>query len=395
MKKTMKFLSIFLFVFVNYISMYPEADVQINEPEGLYGQSALLMDADSGRVLFEKDGYRKMPMASTTKIMTCLVALERCSQDETVHVSAEAASQPPVRMNITKGEAYRLGDLLRGMMLESYNDVAAAVAEHVGGSLEGFAALMNEKALALGCTDTHFITPNGLDAADEAGEHSTTARDLALILSAAIANPDFLEITQTMEHTISEMNGARTAGARNKNALLQNMEGAISGKTGFTGKAGFCYAGAVRRDERTLVAVSLACGWPPHKTYKWQDMQKLFQYGFDSFHYQTVDTGTLEVSGALTVEKGRSPGIGRKAKVQLVVPKESFRLLIRDDESLTVSATVKDRAMAPVEKGESLGEIRFLLNGETVRTEPITAAMSVPREDFSWNLSQVGHSFLP
>lgn len=225
---------IFLMVLALAVSqmnmVYPKADVYtgIEEPTDLYGQSALLMDADTGRVLFEKDGYRRMPMASTTKIMTCLVALEQADPESTVTVSALAASQPNVQMNICEGEQYRLIDLLHGLMLESYNDVAVAVAEHVAGSVEAFADLMNQRAAELGCTDSYFITPNGLDAEDENGIHSTTAHDLALILSCAIKNETFLEITQAQEYTITELEGKRTVTANNHNTLLQTMEGAIS-----------------------------------------------------------------------------------------------------------------------------------------------------------------------
>ena len=150
-----------------------------SELRQLYAQSAVLMDADSGRILFEKNGYEQRPMASTTKIMTLIVTLENANLDEVVTVSDYAASMPDVQLGIRAGEQFRLEDLLYSLMLESHNDSAVAVAEHVGGSVEGFAALMNAKARDIGCYDTYFITPNGLDAEDENGVHSTTAADLA------------------------------------------------------------------------------------------------------------------------------------------------------------------------------------------------------------------------
>ncbi len=144
-------------------------DLEVN------AEAAVVMDADSGRVLFEKDGFTVRSMASTTKIMTCILALENGDPDDEVLVSAYAASMPDVQLNIREGERYRLGDLLCSLMLESHNDTAVAIAEHIGGSVEGFAAMMNQKARDLGCSDTCFVTPNGLDGTDEnGGEHSTT-----------------------------------------------------------------------------------------------------------------------------------------------------------------------------------------------------------------------------
>ena len=164
-------------------------------PLKLYAKSAVLMDAASGRVLYSKNGDEQLPMASTTKIMTLILTLERADLDDTVTVSAYAASMPDVQLNIREGEQYRLKDLLYSLMLESHNDSAVAIAEHVGGSVEEFAAMMNQKAREIGCTNTWFITPNGLDATAEytnaQGEketrtHVTTAEDLARIMSYCI-----------------------------------------------------------------------------------------------------------------------------------------------------------------------------------------------------------------
>lgn len=152
----------------------------------LYALSAVLMDGDSGRVLYEKEGETPRANASTTKVLTCILALENGKGDDYVQVSSNAAAQPDVRLGIQKGEQYYLEDLLYSLMLQSHNDAAVAIAEHIGGSVEGFAAMMNQKAKEIGCTDTHFVTPNGLDAKDDGGSHHTTARDLALIMRYAI-----------------------------------------------------------------------------------------------------------------------------------------------------------------------------------------------------------------
>lgn len=376
--------------------LYPKADVTgpIEEPEGLLGQSALLMDADNGRVLFQKDGYRQMPMASTTKILTCLVALEQADHEDIVVVSAKAASQPDVQMNICEGEEYRMLDLLYGMMLESYNDVAVAVAEHVGGTVEDFAGMMNEKAVQLGCQDSYFITPNGLDAQDEKGVHHTTAYDLALILTAAIQNNTFLTITQTNSYTINELNGKRSASATNHNSLLSSMEGAISGKTGFTGDAGYCYAGAVQKDGKTLVAVTLACGWPPHKSYKWTDMTKLFCYGLDYYDKIAFDTSEIELPEQLIVDDGQCGVYGECAYVAPTLKEEQFALLLREDEELVLSVELPGKLYAPVEEGEVIGKIYYTLNNERIREKQILADRTVLQIDYVWMLLQTLQYFL-
>ena len=392
MKKTVVLFLMVVSFAVNQLNMaYPKADVYtgIEEPTDLYGQSALLMDADTGRVLFEKDGYRQMPMASTTKILTCLVALEQSDPESVVTVSALAASQPNVQMNICEGEQYRLIDLLHGLMLESYNDVAVAVAEHVAGSVEAFADLMNQRAAELGCTGSYFITPNGLDAEDENGVHSTTAYDLALILSNAIKNETFLEITQVQEYTITELEEKRTVTANNHNTLLQIMEGAISGKTGFTGNAGYCYAGAVQRDDRTFVAVTLASGWPPNKTYKWSDMEMLFSYGFDHFHYHTFETGEVVLPDEIQVVNGQTESLNETAVTIPGVEEERFTVLLRDDEKIAVKVELPNTLTAPVKERDSIGTVTYTLNGNSIKEKTILAEKTVLEKDFKWHMIQI------
>ena len=206
----------FLFVLVLGIP------VQAEEPDELYAQSAVLMDAESGRVLFEKNGLDVKAMASTTKIMTCILALENADEKTEVTFSENAVRQPKVHLGASKGETFYLGDLLHSLMLESHNDSAVAIAEAVAGSVEAFADRMNQKAKEIGCKNTCFITPNGLDATatltDKNGDtsevfHSTTAEDLAKIMSYCITKSSckeqFLEITQTPTYTFSNCAGTR------------------------------------------------------------------------------------------------------------------------------------------------------------------------------------------
>ena len=270
-----------------------------DEPAELYAASAVLMDADSGRVLYGKNADVVRPMASTTKIMTCILALEylRKHPDQTVEISEQAASQPKVHLGMQKGEVFYIKDLLYSLMLESHNDSAVAVAEGIGGSVEEFAKEMNAKAAEIGCKDTHFITPNGLDAEDESGVHSTTAEDLAKIMQYCIITSGekeaFLEVTRTKEYQFQDTDRKRTFSCHNHNAFLDMMDGALSGKTGFTAEAGYCYVGSLRRDERTFIVALLACGWPDNKGYKWKDTRRLMEYGLEHYHYREVYRNTV------------------------------------------------------------------------------------------------------
>lgn len=175
----------------------------------LYAKSAVLMDADSGRILYDKNGSEAMANASTTKILTCILTLENCDLDSQVTVSSLAASQPKVHLGMHEGQTFYLKDLLYGLMLESFNDCAVAIAEHIAGTTEGFAQMMNNKAAEIGCKDSYFITPNGLDAKNDANFHHTTAADLALIMRYCIKisekASDFLEITRTAQHSFTDL----------------------------------------------------------------------------------------------------------------------------------------------------------------------------------------------
>ena len=252
-----------------------------DEPDNLYAQSAVLMDADSGRVLFGKNENEAKPMASTTKIMTCILALENMEEGQIVAASDYAASQPKVRLGVRGKEEYYLKDILYSLMLESHNDSAVVVAEGIAGSVEAFAGLMNQKAREIGCKDTYFVTPNGLDAYDDGGTHSTTARDLAAIMRYCIMESpkkeEFLEITGTKNYHFTNVAGDREFSCNNHNAFLDMMDGALTGKTGFTGDAGYCYVGALRKDGKTLIVALLACGWPNNKGYKWKDTTALME----------------------------------------------------------------------------------------------------------------------
>lgn len=389
-----------------YPNVYP--GVYADEPEEsvsvdmLYAKSAVLMDADSGRVLFEKNGQEVRAMASTTKIMTCIVTLENGNLEDKVKASKKAAAQPKVHLGMQEGEEFYLKDLLSSLMLESHNDSAVAIAEHVGGSVEGFADLMNQKAEELGLSHTYFITPNGLDACDEKGIHATTAEELALILRYCIKESPkkdaFLEITRQPNVQFGNVEGSRNFSCYNHNAFLSMMDGALTGKTGFTGDAGYCYIGALRQDDRTFIVALLGCGWPNNKSYKWSDTKKLMKYGLANYQYKNVyeeiKLPALPVNGGVK----KMEIIGEQvAEVPIVdIGKETPKLnvLLNKDEKVSVTTSLPKNLIAPVKKGDVIGQVTYSLNGMKIREYPIKVSQSIKKITWKWCLQQVWERIL-
>lgn len=389
-------LSILLFLHLIVIVLPVEAGAASGDDSlALYAQSAVLMDADTGRILYAKNAEEQRPMASTTKIMTLILALENANPDDIVMISDYAASMPDVQLHLRAGEHYRLGDLLYSMMLESHNDSAVAIAEHVGGTVPGFAALMNAKARDIGCYATYFITPNGLDAEDDTGVHSTTAADLARILRYCIMQSpkkeEFLKITRTNAYSFSDLEGIRTFTVGNKNAFLHMMEGALTGKTGFTGNAGYCYVGALRQEERTFIVALLACGWPNNRSYKWSDTRKLMNYGLEHFTYRNVwqepKLPELPVKNGIPDREN----LEEEARIRLRLSSEEpdLKLLLSEGEQVQVEIHISQEVTAPVEPGTLLGSVRYLLDGQVVKVYTVEAAEDVEAVTLGWWLEKV------
>lgn len=383
-----------------YINAWSE-DTATAEELKLYAQSAVLMDAKTGEVLYAKNADEVMPMASTTKIMTCILALENGNPDDMVTASAYAAGMPKVKLYLREGEQYRLEDLMYSLMLESHNDSAVAIAEHIGSNVENFAEMMNAKAAQLGCKSTYFITPNGLDSTnDENGLfHSTTAAELARIMAYCVnesgKKEEFLKITQTKNYSFTNSAG-RSYSCVNHNALLNMMDCVISGKTGFTGKAGYCYVGAARQDDRLFTVALLACGWPNNKTYKWSDCKTLFDYGFDTYHYQEIfENLTFEpvyVSGGIPKEDDPY----HKAYVTLKpeIKPGPLKVLMKDSDVIEIEKIVPDMLNAPVYMGTRVGSVRYCLNGHIIREEPVIAADNVIRQSKKWFCEYIFRKYL-
>lgn len=374
--------SVFLYVIICSIQIYAVSAEEIN----LNAKAAVIMDAESGKILYEKSKDQKMPNASTTKILTCLYILKHCDLDQMAEVSKNAAMQPKVRLGVREGEKYKVKDLLYGLMLESYNDCAVVLAEHAEGSVEKFEKRMNQMAENIGTLNTHFVTPNGLDGIDKKGRHETTAQDLAKIMARCIKNQQFLEITQTKQYTFTDGSRKRRFICNNHNALLSSMQGVISGKTGYTSKAGYCYVGAVKQKNMTMTFSVLASGWPPHKTYKWKDVRKLVQYATDHYERREIIADTSKI-------KEISIKNGLKEKVLLKTGNLKAAFLVKKTDKIKIESILPSFIDAPVKEGQKVGEIKYLINGKSQKSVPIYAKQSVKQKGYWYYFEKIIQRF--
>lgn len=382
----MKKLLLLAYVLVLFTTFSCETLAKEEADIPLYARSALLLDASNNRVLYEENGNKVMPMASTTKIMTCILAIESGKLQDMVTVSGYASGMPKVRMGMRKGERYRLEDLLYSLMLESHNDTAVAIAEHLGGTVEGFAAKMNEKAESLGCKNTYFITPNGLDANEKGKQHSTTARDLAIIAAYAIKNEEFIKIVNTKNYNFSEIEGKRNIQLNNTDRFLDLMEGAIGIKTGFTNGAGYCFVGALTKEGKTFISVVLASGWPPNKNWKWTDTTKLMEFGLSS--YEEKNIFEADFYNDIVVQNGV------ETSVQIETQKEDITLLLSEFDMVEKKVVLNKTVDAPILKGTKIGEEQYYINGNMYKKLPILTKNSVIEFNIQYCVNQIITKFL-
>lgn len=327
---------------------------------------AALIEAHSGRVLYESGGHTPLPMASTTKIMTALVALEHGRLEDMLTVPKEAEGTEGSSMYLKAGEKLSLEDLLYGLMLPSGNDAAVTIALHFGGSIEGFADMMNEKARELGCENTHFANPHGLHAPD----HYTSALDLCTIARAAMEREDFAAIVHAQYHKTST--GAQVRTLKNKNKTLWNFEGGCGVKTGFTKKAGRCLVFAAKQEGMLLIGTVLNC------PDMWQEAFSLLTYGFDTYALKTLKDASVPLK-EIKVEGGVKKTLPAVLKTGILYP-------IRKDgtEAVAWQLSLPHRLEAPIEAGAVIGELTLCLNGVPVVSREILAAEAAAVPDFPW-----------
>lgn len=315
--------------------------------------AAILMDAGSGRVLYEQNADTRMLIASTTKIMTALVAIREGRLWDTVKVSRTAAYTEGSSMYLKEGETLTLETLLYGLLLCSGNDAAVAIAEHIGGSEAGFAQKMNETAASLGMKNSSFANPNGLDHED----HYSTARDMAILARAAMENETLARIVSTRTVTI----GGRTM--TNHNKLLSYVEGCIGLKTGYTKAAGRTLVSCAERNGQRLIAVTLQDG------NDWADHQALYDYGFSTFPARRL--------AVLGQEVAQGPVRGGQRSTVSLVAAESFSWPAKKEEAIRTSLRMDGPLTAPVAMGTPAGEAVFTLNGQEIGRVKLLCGQSV------------------
>lgn len=334
-------------------------------------QSAVVLTADTGAVLFEKDGHTPRPVASTTKIMTALLALEAAQErgDPLVDITQEMVAVEGSSMGLQAGDSISLTGLAAGMLLASGNDAANAAALYLDGSLESFAARMNQRAAALGMEDTHFVTPSGLDGEDAQGlGHLSTAYDMALLARAALEDQAFRQLCSSPSLAVEFAEPVKRVTYTNHNKLLTQYQGCVGVKTGFTKEAGRCLVSAAERDGALLIAVTL------NAPNDWEDHAALLDYGFTQVEPYQLAGGdvrlTVPVVGSpeeAVSLRGSNGGevtlpLGQGAQVERVVHAPKF-------------------LYAPVEAGEQVGEICWYLEGQLLGSAPLTAAGAAPLQE--------------
>ena len=332
--------------------------------QALSAKCAVLMDCTTGRVLYEKAADERSLIASTTKIMTAILVCERCNVLDRMRIPKEAVGIEGSSMYLQEGEVLTIQELLYGMMLHSGNDAAVALAIYCGGTVEGFAQMMNDKARSLGMKNSHFENPNGLDAAD----HYATARDLAVLASYAMENPVFAKIVSTKTVKVGQRS------LRNHNKLLWQFEGADGVKTGYTRAAGRILVSRAQRNGRRLVAVTI------NAPNDWQDHASLLESGFLRYsQVQILEKGNIlgqvEIAGGmsgsvhLVAAEGFSYAMGKDERVKIILPEPGF-------------------VYAPVCAEQEAGFAQVFLDGKWIGKVPLvygaTVEQEIPQEPKFW-----------
>ena len=334
-------------------------------------QSAVVLTADTGTVLFEKDGHTPRPVASTTKIMTALLALEAAQEqgDPLVDITQEMVAVEGSSMGLQAGDSISLTGLAAGMLLASGNDAANAAALYLDGSLESFAARMNQRAAALGMEDTHFVTPSGLDGEDAQGlGHLSTAYDMALLARAALEDQAFRQLCSSPSLAVEFAEPVKRVTYTNHNKLLTQYPGCVGVKTGFTKEAGRCLVSAAERDGALLIAVTL------NAPNDWEDHTALLDYGFSQVEPYQLAGGDVR----LTV-----PVVGSPVEVMSLRGSNGGEVTLPLGQGAQVERVVRVPKFlyAPVEAGEQVGEICWYLEGQLLGSAPLTAAGAAPLQE--------------
>ena len=396
-----------------YVEETPEAydwTIETNElkkwPQGpqVEAEGATVMDLDTGAFLYSKNAEAKLYPASITKIMTMLVALEHISDsDLDTKVKASESALAPIDSDssqiwLSVGEKITVRSALYAIMLASANDAANVIAEYVGGSMDNFVKMMNDKAKELGCVNTHFVNPHGL----HNKKHYTCAHDMALIAQAAFQIPLFRKITKTVEYKIPKTKYMKEDRwlVNHQKMLYEDGEFTYKdcegGKTGFTADAGYCYVGSLRRDDRTFIVALLACGWPDNKGYKWKDTRRLMEYGLEHYHYREVYSNTAP--DKLLVVDAFDPEIpyqtSEKISLRVKNSEKSKKILLREEEEIRMEIRTVKCKKAPVKKGEKAGTVSYYLADEKIAENVVVTERAVEKRTLEKCMKIVTAKFL-
>lgn len=333
-------------------------------------KAAVLYQPDTDSFLYSKNADKRLPMASTTKIMTALVALENSKLTDLVEIGESCVGIEGSSAYLCTGEVLTMEELLYALLLRSANDAAVAIAYHVGGDVAGFADMMNERASALGLENTSFRNPHGLD--DE--DHYTTAEDLAKIAAEALKNETFKKICSTYKKSF--VSGERSRLYVNHNKLLNSYDGCIGIKTGYTKKCGRCLVGAAERDGLTFITVTLDA------PDDWQDHKKLFDLGFE-----TLERLELAYEGEYTYSLPVSEGNAETVTVQN--RGTSYLILPRGEHIIKEDVKLNDVVAAPIKAGDTLGEVIFTVDGEYFAAAELVATENINKKEEKSFLKQL------
>lgn len=354
----------YLTIFVGFLILFSLcAETEVSARAGI------LLELETGRVLWEKNADERLALASTTKVMTCLLALENASLSENVTASRNASGVPGTSIYLSEGETLTMEEMLYGLMLRSGNDAAVAIAEHIAGSVPEFAKMMNARAEELGA-DAYFTTPNGLDE----GGNGASARALALISREAMKNPEFRKIVSTVKKTIPWKDREYMRALTNKNRLLTTYDGALGIKTGFTSRAGRCLAFAAERNGMTVVgAVLRAPDW-------FSDAAVIMDAAFSAYHMETLAEAGKAV---ITV-----PVPGSLSGYAALSPAESLTVPLADGEACAAEIEVFPLS-APVERGEVCGFVRAVADGKELARVPLVSDRSIEKASYKEAVKRV------
>jgi len=339
-------------------------------PPKVIAESAILIDAKTGTILYEKNSHTRSAPASTTKVLTAIIAIESGHLDDEVTISLRAAGTAGSSMHLAPGQRISLRELVTGLLLRSGNDAAVAIAEHLTGSVENFVSIMNHKAELLGALDSHFANPHGLTAA----LHYSTAFDLAWITKYALTNPIFAAIVNTRETNIDWLDRRGTEhdqNLKNTNKLLWLLEEADGVKTGTTSQAGPCLISSATRGNQQLIAVVL------HDHSRWNDSLKLLNFGFANYQlYEYANKN--DIICPIPIEKGLSYMVDAVVQNQA-----SLVVKTADYEHITVTIDLPEKIKAPVYQGQKIGEIIFFVRERPVKTVDITAGQTIDEHTYT------------